>query len=104
MRGRRSLGSLAFNMSLREWSTGFWMGILGDIGIAAPSRFSIIPELLIPNRKQSSSPIADRTLYEVEVALMGDQLRARDVLQRDRVVGGVGDDSIAGAVVMGCRE
>jgi hypothetical protein len=37
----------------------------------------------------------------MEVALVGDQLCGRDVLERDRVVRGISDDSVAGAVVVG---
>jgi len=39
----------------------------------------------------------------MEVALVGDQLRGGDVLQRD-VVSGIAEDGVAGAVVVGGRK
>jgi len=42
-------------------------------------------------------------LDEVEIALVGGQLRGSDVLQRD-VVSGIAEDGVAGAVVGGGRK
>ena len=43
-------------------------------------------------------------LYEMEVALVCLQLRRRHILNGDRVVGGVGNDSVAMGVVIRCRK
>ena len=42
-------------------------------------------------------------LYDVQVTLMRKQLRGRHVLDRDRVMRGVGNYGITGRIVMGCR-
>ena len=70
-------------------------GINGAAG-ADGSRYSV----LLARKSTASAGMSTRISNEMEIALMRQQLRRGDVLNRDGIVGGIGDDGVAVRIVV----